>query len=214
MKRLLQILLFSCFFTPAFSQYYIKGEVKNQKGNSLQNVNIIVHSTNRLYKSGTYGGFGIPSSVLIDSLTFSLDGYETITAKINATEYLHIQLKALVLPAGVKTGHLNNYVKDINNNHTNWTVGNESYSTLVENSFIKTFPPYPITFTSNTNQASYSNIRRFLNNNDKVPPDAVRIEEMLNYFNFNYTQPGMILCLNKPLTIPNAPGIMHINYCF
>ena len=190
MKRLLQILLFSCFFTPAFSQYYIKGEIKNQKGNSLQNVNIIVHSTNRLYKSGTYGGFGIPSSVLIDSLTFSLDGYETITAKINATEYLHIRLKALVLPAGVKTGHLNNYVKDINSDHTNWTVGNESYSTLVENSFINSFPPYPITFTSNTNQASYSNIRRFLNNNDKVPPDAVRIEEMLNYFNFNYTQPG------------------------
>ena len=103
---------------------------------------------------------------------------------------MHIQLKALVLPAGIQVSHLNSYVKGLNNNSADWTVGNESYSKLVENSFIQTSPLYPITFTSNTNQASYSNIRRFLKTNDKVPPDAVRIEEMLNYFNFNYTQPG------------------------
>ena len=113
-----------------------------------------------------------------------------ITIKVKATEYLHIILKAIVLPAGIQQSHLNNYVKDANTKYTNWTVGNESYSTLAENSFIQTLPSSPITFTSNTNQASYSNIRRFLNNNEKVPPDAVRIEEMLNYFNVNYTQPG------------------------
>lgn len=190
MKRILLILLFIIFSISVFSQYYIKGEVKDQKGNPLQNVSILLHSGNVLYRSGIYGGFGITSSRLIDSLTFSLDGYETLIVKVKATEYLHILMKTLVLPAGVQQSHLNNYVKDISNNHTNWTVGNESYSSLVENSFIKATPPYPITFTSNTNQASYSNIRRFLNNNEKVPPDAVRIEEMLNYFNFNYTQPG------------------------
>src|ERR1700733_10034320 len=102
MKRILLILLFLIFFTSAFPQYYIKGEVKGQKGNSLQNVNILVHSTSMLYRSGTYGGFGITSSRLIDSLTFSLDGYETLTVKINASDYLHIQLKALVLPTGVQ----------------------------------------------------------------------------------------------------------------
>ena len=54
-------------------------------------------------------------------------------------------MKALVLPAGVQKSHLNNFVKDSNNNYTNWTIGNESYSTLVENSFVKTSPPCPIT---------------------------------------------------------------------
>jgi Ca-activated chloride channel family protein len=38
-------------------------------------------------------------------------------------------------------------------------------------------------------KASYSNIRRFINQNTKVPVDAVRIDEMLNYFNFNYQEP-------------------------
>ena len=92
MKRVLLLLLFFIFSATVFSQYYIKGEVKGQEGNSLQNVNIIVHSTGTLYRSGTYGGFGIPSSRLIDSLTFALDGYETVSVKINATQYLRIQL--------------------------------------------------------------------------------------------------------------------------
>ena len=77
MKRILLILLFLILSTFVFSQYYIKGEVKGQQGNPLQNVNILVHSTNVLYRSGTSGGFGITSSRLTDSLTFSLDGYET-----------------------------------------------------------------------------------------------------------------------------------------
>jgi Ca-activated chloride channel family protein len=42
----------------------------------------------------------------------------------------------------------------------------------------------------NINKASYSNIRRFLNTKSTVPPDAVRIEELLNYFNLNYQEPS------------------------
>src|ERR1043165_6633205 len=102
MKRLLLILLCLTFSITSFAQYYIKGEVKNEKGNPLENVNILVQSTNMLYSSGTYGGFGITSSRLIDSLTFTLDGYETVTIKINATEYVHILLKKLILPVGVQ----------------------------------------------------------------------------------------------------------------
>ena len=70
------------------------------------------------------------------------------------------------------------------------SVGDETYSALVENDFVKT-EGNPVTgITPNVNGASYSNIRRFINMNSQVPEDAVRIEEMLNYFNFNYTEPG------------------------
>ncbi|MBL7731558.1 MAG: von Willebrand factor type A domain-containing protein, partial [Chitinophagaceae bacterium] len=41
----------------------------------------------------------------------------------------------------------------------------------------------------NVDRASYSNIRRFITLNSLVPPDAVRIEEMLNYFNLDYNPP-------------------------
>src|SRR5262249_36788388 len=49
---------------------------------------------------------------------------------------------------------------------------------------------YPVTGMSlSIDRASYSNIRRFINTNTIVPPDAVRIEEMLTYFNETYSQP-------------------------
>src|SRR4029077_6488035 len=60
----------------------------------------------------------------------------------------------------------------------------------IENHFInaKRFPNTRITL--NVDRASYSNIRRFISLNSMVPPDAVRIEEMLNYFNLNYVKPS------------------------
>ena len=70
-----------------------------------------------------------------------------------------------------------------------WLLGDETYASIVENQFINT-TAYPSTgVTLNIDRASYSNVRRFLNMNEKVPTDAVRIEEMLNYFNFNYSEP-------------------------
>jgi Ca-activated chloride channel family protein len=70
-----------------------------------------------------------------------------------------------------------------------WYTGEETYASLVENNFVEV-EKYPSTgIALNIDRASYSNIRRFINLNMKVPPDAVRIEEMLNYFNFDYQPP-------------------------
>ncbi len=46
------------------------------------------------------------------------------------------------------------------------------------------------TFSIDVDTASYSNIRRFLINHELPPADAVRIEEMINYFTYNYPQPS------------------------
>lgn len=46
------------------------------------------------------------------------------------------------------------------------------------------------TFSVDVDTASYSNIRRFLTNHELPPTDAVRIEEMINYFTYNYPQPS------------------------
>ncbi|MBD5141301.1 MAG: DUF3520 domain-containing protein [Ruminococcus sp.] len=45
------------------------------------------------------------------------------------------------------------------------------------------------TFSADVDTASYANIRRLINDGDKVPADAVRIEEMLNYFDYSYPKP-------------------------
>ena len=65
----------------------------------------------------------------------------------------------------------------------------EGYSTIHENEFLKATKNPLSTFSIDVDVASYANLRRFLNNGQKPPIDAVRIEEMINYFNYEYPQP-------------------------
>ncbi len=65
----------------------------------------------------------------------------------------------------------------------------EGYSTIRENGFLKPMDDALSTFSIDVDAASYSNMRRFLNYGNMPPVDAVRIEEMVNYFSFNYEQP-------------------------
>ena len=65
----------------------------------------------------------------------------------------------------------------------------EGYSTIQENEFLKATKNPLSTFSIDVDVASYANLRRFLNNGQKPPVDAVRIEEIINYFNYDYPQP-------------------------
>ncbi len=65
----------------------------------------------------------------------------------------------------------------------------EEYSRIYENAFLDVKKNPLSTFSIDVDSASYSNIRRFINNKTIPPKDAVRIEEMINYFTYNYSEP-------------------------
>ncbi len=65
----------------------------------------------------------------------------------------------------------------------------EQYDLITENIFHNTLSTPLSTFSIDVDNASYSNIRRFLNDGQLPPKDAVRIEEMINYFKYDYPQP-------------------------
>lgn len=65
----------------------------------------------------------------------------------------------------------------------------ESYDIINENKFLDVVLNPLSTFSVDVDKASYANLRRYLNNNQKPPVDAVRIEEMINYFDYDYPQP-------------------------
>ena len=66
----------------------------------------------------------------------------------------------------------------------------EEYNAIDESSF-KAVATSPLsTFAADVDTASYANIRRFINSGELPPADAVRIEEMLNYFHYDYPQPN------------------------
>ena len=65
----------------------------------------------------------------------------------------------------------------------------ESYAPIVESPFLKVVDSPLSTFGIDVDTASYANVRRFLNAGQLPPPDAVRIEELVNYFSYSYPQP-------------------------
>ncbi|QQS30844.1 MAG: VWA domain-containing protein [Sphingobacteriales bacterium] len=66
----------------------------------------------------------------------------------------------------------------------------EDYNYLPENDFNNVVESPLSTFSIDVDRASYSNIRRYLNEGIMPPADAVRIEEMINYFTYSYPQPN------------------------
>jgi hypothetical protein len=67
--------------------------------------------------------------------------------------------------------------------------GAESYNGVIDSPFLSVAQNPLSTFSIDVETASYSNVRRFINQNQLPPRDAVRIEEMINYFNYDYPQP-------------------------
>jgi Ca-activated chloride channel family protein len=65
----------------------------------------------------------------------------------------------------------------------------EGYDGIVENQFLKSTDNPLSTFSIDVDAASYSNVRRMLNYNQLPPAGAVRIEELINYFSYEYPQP-------------------------
>ncbi len=68
-------------------------------------------------------------------------------------------------------------------------VHTEQYDWIPENAFQMAMDNPLSTFSIDVDRASYANVRRFLNDNQLPPVEAVRIEEMLNYFDYDYPQP-------------------------
>ena len=197
----------SFLFYSAFSQYYLRGEIKDENNGLLPNVKMLLHSSGYIYHSGSSGAFGIPIPQSFDSLTLSADGYQTVTMRISADQYQTIRLRTLYRqPDAPPKKKLLSLTKDLKpGDWKGWTVGGETYSSLIENRFIPAMRFPETGFAVTIDKASYSNVRRFLNMGSTIPPDAVRIEELLNYFNFGYTDPPRDSCFFLHSNLSECP---------
>lgn len=171
--------------TAAFSQYYLRGELKDEQGQGLAGAKITLFSKGAYpFYTGSSGAFGIPTSLKVDTITFSLEGFETLKTPVVSKDYSVFKLKMITRKATSSTVHLSSFIKNLHPGQPELTTEDgESYSSTIENPFVET-KKYPETgFALHVDKASYSNIRRYLKLKKKPPANAVRIEEMLNYFN-------------------------------
>ncbi len=206
MKKLSLLLGLAMFVSGWVSARQITGTVKDDSGNVLPGVSVCVEKTNRGTVTDIQGFYNIEVKTGDKVLVFSFIGMETEKVKIGAEDRIDVQLKTSnvtvdeVVITSSKVHRKQELTSSVVQIHgagfikstgfipaPNWNT--ENYSTIHENGF-KDVTVNPLsTFSIDVDNASYSNVRRYINNGELPPVDAVRIEEMINYFKYNYTEP-------------------------
>ena len=192
----------------------ITGNIKDLEGKALQGVFINNTSSNISALSDTYGAFVITAKKG-DVLLFTLAGYIQVTTVVSQLTQISIVLIRIDPPMMDDCGtseviiledaasmplkgpfspphQLNTRGKLSVRNipyrscYTPLTNDQNSYAQFTENSFFNPKKEPLSTFSIDVDNASYSSIRRYLQRGNKPPKDAVRIEEMINYFNYDF----------------------------
>lgn len=155
----------------------------------------IVDDTTRVL-TNAFGLFRITIPSAVAQLLFTREGYRPLQMKVNATDRLLITLAPIrKAPDAIALAKASARTRQNSNpNYGNVGMGihafyNETYGTTYENKFTRAQTQPVSVFAVDVDRAAYSNIRRFLRLKEPVPVDAVRIEEMVNYFHYNYPLP-------------------------
>lgn len=185
----------------------ISGKVTDfNSGEGLPGVNVILKGTSTGVNTDLNGKYSIKVPSLKGVLVFSYIGMEKKEVPIKGREIIDVQMEASVsqLSEVVVTGksvrNIFSQRKAVSYEADQVFVpsdmespyhqpNTEDYEGLDENTFQEATQNPLSTFSIDVDAASYSNMRRFINNGQNPPKDAVRIEEMINYFNYDYKQP-------------------------
>lgn len=118
---------------------------------------------------------------------------------ITRSEYQHMAAKNMNSVAGTTAGAYKKSKEGyhIRGGRTNAEYNTEEYGRIYDNEFKDSKKDPLSTFSIDVDKASYSNVRRFITQNQLPQADAVRIEEMINYFSYNYPKPTN----NQPFSI-------------
>ncbi|RXR20293.1 vWA domain-containing protein [Flavobacterium stagni] len=165
----------------AFFLGYTSNEVTIGKANHYV---IVLKEEAKVLEEVVVQGYRKVSKKKTVSACTTLVSSKTIENRPNANRM--IPLQGQLAGDSAQSTDPNRDIKDRKGINTN---PDESYGALIENVFESPVANPLSTFSIDVDNASYTNIRRMINNGQKVPKDAVRVEEMVNFFKYNYSQP-------------------------
>ena len=163
----------------------------NIDNNILNEVQIVAYKVPLVEIDNTSQGTTITAEKIRTLPTKSADAITTTVAGISSSTGAEISVRGsrsnetVYFLDGVRVNGNSVPQSEISFN----TPNTESYTKINENQF-KFVTDVPLsTFALDVDRAAYSNVRRMLNYGQLPPADAVRIEEMINYFQYNYPAP-------------------------
>jgi len=219
MKKLILMLVPAVLIMLSFNlkdQLTVTGVITDQKGLPVSFATIMVKGT----RSGTQSDINGHYSIMVHDknaiLVFNALGYVSTEVKVNGNAVINVTLmasantlKEVIVTSAFNTrrtvrsvssntvssalaGRVSGVqVRSVNGTFQDKNVYNtEGYDNITENTFLKTTDNPLSTFSIDVDAASYSNVRRMLKDSKLPPAGAVRIEEMINYFQYDYPQPA------------------------
>ncbi len=147
--------------------------------------------------------------VVVGYSTLRSDGYSDINSKVRAQPMQQNYAAGNQLAGKLASSQISGQIADSKNAHAGKEEepGGEGYDFIKENSFVKASGKPLSTFSIDVVAAAYSNVRRILQQGNLPPAGAVRIEEMVNYFTYDYPQPEG----DKPFSVSTEIGKCHWN---
>jgi len=145
---------------------------------------ISLNATNKDLQEVLVIGYGTKRKKALRSSNKSKEAEELYSAPVYADQ----SLQGLVPGVNVQDANSPKGIIGDKTSH-NDDLDREGYDAIVENRFLKATDNPLSTFSIDVDAASYSNVRRMLNMGQLPPVGAVRIEEMINYFKYDYPQP-------------------------
>lgn len=148
---------------------------------SQNNIDVSLQPNNAALEEVVVTGYSVSNDAIRNAMGYGVRRNNNYSSSSKKERKLQGKVAGLQVNSSLYSsrGYINN----------NSVSENESYGRIEENIF-KSVSTAPLsTFSIDVDKAGYSNIRRMLNNGQEVPEDAVKIEEMVNYFAYNYPQP-------------------------
>lgn len=197
------------YYTPSVNNeteiIKVTGTVVNTKKQPLIGANVLVHKTTTGTITNIQGHFELEfEGRLPATLIISYTGFLNKVIKVDKNNSHHIielengEILEEILVSGYISKNNKRQAKTRGiaiqeqtlSCFVNVPSNTEQYSVIKENTFKSSIEEPLSTFSLDVDRAAYSNVRRFLNHGTRPPKDAVRIEEMLNYFEYDYSAPS------------------------
>ena len=223
-----QILLFCFLFIGSLyaQEYEVTGKVTDVFNEPLLGASVLIKGTTQGVTTDFDGKYTIKVKNG-DILEFSFIGMKIKQVKVSGQKIINVVLEEdnVALQEVVVTSYETAKRRDVTSSSirirgagsvsgnyrtkNSYTLNSsrETYKAIDEGGFKKTTKDPVTTFSADVDRASYSNVRRMLNYGQKPHKDAVRIEELINYFDYNYTPPaeGSKTPLNATTTLSSCP---------
>ncbi len=203
MKKLLMYLIVWNIAWSAHCQRLIAGSIRSSDGTVIAGAKVEEMNTGNYTFSNVEGAYSLHMSETYGVLRFSKEGFKASQVKLGASDVLDVVLNPSHRPALQEdfadeefgaTSRVSKFemaapqfhpgkpdLKPIHNT--------EGYALIREDGFRKVLDQPLSTFSLDVDVASYSNVRRFMSSGQLPPKDAVRIEELINYFQYDYPEP-------------------------